>query len=194
MKISEIDYADSIPELNISDLSSATQVGQVDNKAVWVLNDGNYYIIFFKDDADRMTAYIAITITDHDGFVDLVRLHNKSPIKGVITALLHFARGKGFKFCIPNNEPLTKEGFKWLEKLILSGGRGFKITDQSGQPPDLTTLKKEWINAKRSGISGPTSIFIESRNGSNIGNTLLEKYPSKWLKPAIRFIGDTSID
>jgi len=195
MKLSEISYADAIPELNITDLSSATIAGQIDNKDVWVISDLKHYIVFFKDDLGKIMAYIAMSIDEHDGYNDLARMHNKSSVKGLITALLQFARGKGFKFCIPNTEPLTNEGFNWLTKLINGGGRGFVITDQTGQAPDLENIKKEWINSRRADQPpGPTSIFIEGRIESSIGTTLLERFPSKWLLPATRFIGNNELD
>ncbi|CAB4122424.1 hypothetical protein UFOVP29_19 [uncultured Caudovirales phage] len=194
MRINEIDYADSIPELNITDLDEALHVGEIDNKDVWLINDEYYYIIFFRDDLEKMMSYVAMTIAEYNGYSHLARVHNKSSVKGVITALLHFARQKGFKFIIHNTEPLTSEGFTWLEKLINSGGRGFTITDQTGRPPDVEKLKQEWLRAKTTGIPGPTSIMIESRPGIGIGQSILERYPSNILKPVIRFIGDTEID
>jgi len=194
MKISEITYADTIPELNITDTSFAQHLGQIDNRDVWLISDHNYFIPFFKDGYDKIAAYIAFTIAEHDGFVDLARIHNKSNTAGLITALLQFARSKGFKFCIPNTEPLTTDGFNWLAKLIAAGGRGFNITDQNHKQVDINSLKQERETARKTGSPGKTSIFIEGRIDTDIGQSLLEKYPSALLKPTIRFIGDTTLD
>jgi len=132
-------------------------------------------------------------VAEHNGYNDLARMHNKSSVKGLITALLHFARIKSFKFRIPNTEPLTKEGLDWLTKINV-GGRGFIITDQNGEPLDISKITAEWNKAWITNNPGPTSIYIVGRDGASGGTTLLERFPSKLLLPAIRFIGDKTID
>lgn len=193
MKLIEIAYADAIPELNITDISAAKQVSEIDNQPVWSLSDSLYQILFFKQNK-TITAYIAVTLAKPNGYVDLVRVHNRTSTKGMITALLHAARQLGYKFRISHTEPLTPEGIEWLCRLIQAGGRGFVITDQDHNAIDANQLRSEWKQARMTDSIGPTGVFIEGRTNSSIGKSLLERYPSKWLKPASRFIGDASID
>jgi len=186
--LTEIDYASAIPPLNI-DVSKAKQVGVIDGTKIWFIGDSVVEIYFFMRD-NRITAYVAVSTSLQSGYRRLLRLENISAIKGSITALIAWLISKlNYKLQLAMDEPLTTTGLQWITRLIVSGGRGFKITDQTGQLPDVKKLHAEWEYARQNYVSGPTQIFIENRN---IHLKIISE--KSMLSPCMKFIGDDTIE
>jgi hypothetical protein len=186
--LNEIDYASSIPPLNI-DVSKAKQVGVIDGTNIWFISDSVVEIYFFMRDS-KITAYVAVSTGVQLGYRQLLRLENISAIKGSITALIAWLISKlNYKLQLARDEPLTTSGLQWITRLIVSGGRGFKITDQTGQLPDVKKLHTEWEYSRQNYVSGPTNIYIENRN---IYLKIISEI--SMLSPCMKFIGDDTIE
>lgn len=169
MKIQEIDYADSIPNLNITQtqIDQATNMGTVDQVSVYGINDGKNLIVFMKNNSE-ISAYIAFTLDEYQGFNNLLRMHNVSSKKGSITALIAFIHKKySTKFRIDKSEKLTNEGLDWICKL-LDEGRGFTITDLTGSNISSQNLRDSWLQARRTGSPTNIGILIQTINVQNI--------------------------
>ena len=189
MKICEIDYASGIPPLHI-DLAQTIQVGTIENQQVFGIEDSQNEIYMFIV-AEKVTTYIAVSKQEINGHHCLRRLENISAPKGSITALCVFLISKkNYKLVIDKSEPLTYAGLNWIVKLIQSGGRGMKISDEFGKMPDVNSLVKEWENTRINYSPGSTSIFIENKNIP--GAPLFETYG--FVKPAYKFLYDLKID
>jgi hypothetical protein len=165
MRIFEIDYASSMEHLAVSpsQLNRATVVGTVDQQPVYLIDNGNHSIAFFKLD-QTVCSYVIISSQDHLGFHQLHRVENICGPKGSISALLAFLHWKfDIKFEIPAQEPLTWQGLQWLCKII-SAGRGFVITDQFDNRLNADALSQEWMQAKNLGQVGQTAVRIHKVN------------------------------
>ena len=190
MKIKEIDYADSIPDLNITQpqIDQATQIGTVDQVPVYGINAGHYLIACMKED-NKILAYIAFVRDDYQGFNNLVRMHNTSAKKGSITALIAFIHKKySIKFRIDKSERLTKEGLGWICK-ILNQGRGFTITDLNGNTITDQEIISSWIQARRTG--NPTNIGLLIQK-INVPDIVLETCTGI-LQPALIYLNSQNI-
>lgn len=184
----EIDYASGIMPLNV-DITNAIKVGDIDNQPVWSIED-SHVIIYFFTNAEKISAYIAISKTAQDGYRAIVRMANISAPKGSITALIAWVISTlSVKLKINNDESLTMDSMQWLSKLIKSGGRGFTIKDQTGKIPDVLKLQREWEYARQNYISGPTTIYIENKNIK-----LKSIHENSLLSPYMKFIGDDTIE
>ena len=118
-------------------------------------------------------------------------MENKSPQKGVITALMAFLTGKlNKKLYISRDEELTKDGLTWILKLANQQWGGLKLTDSKGNKIDPVSLQKEWSKAYSDSSAGPTEIFIEN-NDKSISNRLTEQ--SGFMMPYIFYIGRTDL-
>lgn len=187
----EMDHATGIPKINLGDLSKAQSVGHVDNHEVWMINDDEHLVVFFRDD-DGATCYVACGMNEIDGYHNLSRVENVRAPQGSITALMAFMKKNGFRFKIPAEEPLTDPGLTWLIKLIKAGNRGFRITDQNGDALDPDALRQEWRRAQITGMHGPTSIMIETTSDDNVNAA--RPNPNSMIWPAYRFMHSIDID
>jgi hypothetical protein len=186
--LTEIDYTPGIEPLQISFeqlIASAKVVGDIDNRDVWLYDDGNSNVYFTCSE-------------EVDGLIILVgnKLHgvrNYSGIPGLITMLIGFVTHRlKMKVIIGSDEPLTSNGIDWLCSLVRAGGRGLIIKDRTGDTPDADKLHQEWVTAMKSNGPGPTEITIESLMTRKL-NTKEENLLEGKLMPTTWFIGDESI-
>lgn len=156
--LSEIGFADdlgnlSMPEADI--LSFATKDGTISQKPVMLFKKDNSELFFFADEG----TITALVLTAGD---NLKAIKNISGESGQVFALLNYIvniKDKALK--ITADEPLTKDGFNWVAKLLKEPS-GLKVTDLDKNPIDIVALKDEWKKSKSSrGIdSGGTGILI----------------------------------
>ena len=157
--ITEIDYADELGKLTISDeelyVNSVVCDDGIDGREVRLFQKDNQQIYFFVD--NKISAFIFLVNGELKG------IKNLSGEGGLVTALITFVAHKlKQRIIISDIEGLTKQGINWLVSLLKVGGRGLTIRDQDGKYPNSTKIYDEWITAKNSGMPGPTSIIIES--------------------------------
>lgn len=175
----EIDYTPlqlnlSIPSSDV--VSGSKLVGEIDGRDVYVYRKGEQCCYFFNNDND-IDALILVV----DGKLRGVR--NFIGIPGAITALIGFYVHKLNKpLAIDASEQFSSDGINWLCKLIKAGGRGLKLTDQTGNYPDADEVYAEWQKAMRSDMPGKTSIVIESNVKRKLYNRdELLLIPTMWL-------------
>lgn len=195
--IDEIGYAAGMNNSKISDdqfIRESVKVGNIDYHDVWHwvgkdLYHGNHAYFFTDsniDSNDTPTKIICrIGFADYGNRFELTSLRNISGVKGAVTALCIFVVKKLNKpFVLPGTEPLTQNGINWLCNLIRDGGRGLKLTDQTGNYPDSNTIRQEWINAKYNGGHGNTSIMFENNINSNIISSKIKRIDEiyQWLE------------
>lgn len=157
--LSEIDYTSSLSGLNIDQsllIANSDIVGEIDGSDVhrFVLDNQSCY---FFINHNKISAMIIIM----DGRLRAVRNFSGTP--GYVTALVAFYTHElGNKLLIDKSEQFSPSSIKWLCSLIRAGGRGLRLTDQTGNYPNAELLYKEWETTMRSSSHGPTSIIIES--------------------------------
>ena len=176
--MSEIDYSPGLQELSISDqhlIAKSKIAGEIDGQDVHLYKDGNQECYFLVRD-EGVEALILVL---HQR---LRAIRNFTGAPGAVTALVafytHVLRNK---LVIDHTEQLTDSGIKWLCSLIRAGGRGLKLTDQTGKYPNADMLYFEWEKAMAD-ENGPTSIIIESnikRVLYNRGDLLM--IPTRWI-------------
>lgn len=191
MKLYEIDYADSIPKLQIlqSHIDNASKLGTVDQQEVYGISDKKHLIAFTKKD-QQVGAYIAISLSEEDEYNELVRMHNINSVKGTILSLIVFLHVKhNVKFKISQTEKLTEAGVNWLCKLI-EQGHGLNITDLNGNTINEEKLKNSWMKARKFGRPTDFAILIKNINAPH---KVFETQFDGILLPAYRYIDNRII-
>jgi len=153
--MAEVGYSDQLGKLNVQDsviLASAKQVGTISQKPVMKYEQGNTTLFFFTED-DKISALVLLS--DHN---KLRAIKNFTGQSGQIYALINYIVNiANTKLIITPDEPLTKEGFQWVAKLIKNPA-GLKILDLNGEPANIDSLRTEWLKSK-------------STQGTETGNT-----------------------
>lgn len=157
--LDEIGYSDQLGDLTVPHnkvIAGASQDGTISQKPVMKYEQGNSTLFFFADDA---TISALILIADGN---KLRAIKNFTGQPGQVFALLNYVVNMAnIRLTITADEPLTKEGFNWVAKLI-NNPAGLKITDLEGNPINTKQLKDEWLKSKSSQgtESGDTGIVI----------------------------------
>jgi hypothetical protein len=157
--LNEIGYSDKLGNLNVSDseiIASATQVGTISQKPVMKYEKHNTTLFFFSDD-EKISALILLV----DGN-KLRAIKNFSGQAGQIYALINYIVNiDNRRLVITSDEPLTKEGFNWIARLIKEP-TGIKVSTLDGASVDVKTLHNEWLKSKstRGTESGETGLVI----------------------------------
>ncbi len=194
--VNEIDYTPRINNSIISDaqfIREGKPVGEIDNHTVWHwigkdIYTGNHAYFFTDSNTSPSKVLCRIGFADYDNRFELTTLKNICKVKGAITALCVFVAKKLNKsFVLPDTEPLTQDGINWLCNLIKDKGRGLKLSDQTGNFPDVDSIHQEWLNAKYNGGHGNTSIMFENNIKSNIFNPKIKRIDEtyQWLEKSL---------
>lgn len=177
--VTEIDYSSGLQDLSISDqhlIAKSKIIGEIDGQDVHSYRDENQTCYFFAKDNKVIAALILVL----NGRLRAIKNFTGQP--GAITALVAFyTHVLKNKLVMDRTEQLTDSGIKWLCSLIRAGGRGLKLTDQTGKYPNADMLYSEWEKAMTN-ENGPTSIIIESnikRVLYNRGDLLM--IPTRWI-------------
>lgn len=174
--MNEIGYSDKLGNLNVPDskiIASAIQDGTISQKPVMKYEQGNATLFFFTDD-DKISALVLVT----DGN-KLRAIKNFSEQSGQIYALINYIVNiSNLRLVVTPDEPLTKEGFQWLAKLIKNPS-GLKVSTLDGTPVDVKALHNEWLKSKsiQGTESGETGITI-SESSQKWKNKLQENETS----------------
>jgi hypothetical protein len=186
--IYEIDYTPGVEQIS-SDLvkhiiANSKEVGDFENRRVYFIQVQDHDIYSYITNG-QINAAVFLTGNNLRG------VKNYSNTRGLVTALVAFiAHRLKRPVVISSSEQLSPAGFKWLYSLLNAGGRGLKITDQTGKFPDKENLKAEWKNAMKSDTHGPTRIVIESTMKRHFRT--IEEFDRLIFKPTF-FIGDETI-
>lgn len=166
--LSEIDYADVLDSSTISPdilMKSGKVIGNIEGNDVVMISKGDHTVYILKVD-DKASAFIGF-----DG-KNLKNIKNFTDSSGVIRALIgYLIHKKNMKITISPDEPLTRDGLKWIIRLI-SEPQGLVVKDHTGNDIDVTKLKQEWQQAKKTGIPGTTGLIISE--STVFGNKLRE--------------------
>lgn len=186
--ITEIDYSAGVENLSTELLSyiknNSKEVGDFENRIVYHAHFSGYDIYSYMS-PQKVNALIFLHGNSLRG------IQNYSGVGGMVTALIAFITQRlKKKIIIDPQEPLTPEGFRWLYTLLAAGGRGLKITDQTGNFPNKEELKSEWLKYMNKTGHGQTAITIES-NMTRKFRTIAE-YNELIFKHTF-FIGDKNI-
>jgi hypothetical protein len=186
--VTEIDYTPGVGQLS-TDLvrniaTNSKEIGDFDNR----------YVYFIQVQDHDVYSYITNSHVDAMVFLkgnNLRGVKNYGKTRGLVTALIAFIAHRLKKpVIISASESLSPDGFKWLYSLLNAGGRGLKITDQTGKFPDKEQLKAEWQSAMISDSHGPTEIVIESTMTRHFRT--MEQFDKLLFKPTF-FVGDEAI-
>jgi hypothetical protein len=181
--LNEIGYSDQLGDLSVPHekiINGATQDGQISQKPVMKYKQGNTTLFFFADDKD-ITALVLIA----DGN-KLRAIKNFTNQSGQVFALINYiVNMANLRLIITPDEPLTKEGFNWIAKLVKNPS-GLKVTDFDGNSIDIDRLRNEWARSKsvQGSDSGDTGIIISEI--SQKWKTKLQENESR-LMPHIYF-------
>jgi hypothetical protein len=147
-----------LPEIHI--INNSSIAGDVEGRDVLLFTHQNQKLYFMMEN-NKISAFVLLVDQDIRG------IKNVSSTAGQVTAIIAFLiRTLRMKLRIRKDEELSPDGFRWLKALILSGGRGFTITDNTGQLPDIAALEVERANSYLDRNAGNIEIFIESVNRS----------------------------
>lgn len=171
MRLNEIDFSNGFKSTNVSliDLNKSTFFGTSNNEDIYVFTFDEVSAFFIKREED-IAAYIILENSGIDNYFSMIRMENISKYKGLISTITNYLLSKGIKLKIKNSEPLTKEGFNWIKKLILRNDPTISIVDQNGLKINLPELENEYKNVENSLLDittdirkryiGPTAILI----------------------------------
>ena len=178
--ITEIGHCDNVSSLKLPDeeiIFWSTVVGDIEGADIHRFESHSQELFFMHKDG-KISAFVILIGNDIRG------MQNISKIGGQISAILIFlVHTLKKKLHIANTELLSSDGITWLTSAISAGGRGLKFTDQTGELPNVSALRREWNHA--AGIdssAGNTEIFIESkirvplRPKSDFQNRLMNTY------------------
>jgi hypothetical protein len=170
--LKELDVADEIPEIlwNPTYIDGKKPVAIANGHKIFQIKD----MFVIVDHNKHLMAYIGVLLPMVNKCYTLIRVENltlknkdpKNRIKGLITIIIKSLLEKGKYFKIDNKEGLTESGIVWLIKLVKSGGRGIKISNQYDEFPDSNDLYAEWLKARNKlrtneSEAGPTTIFLK---------------------------------
>ena len=164
-KLDEINFSSSVGNLSISntDLISSSEIdGTIGSRKVYLFKQGKNKIYFFRDD-DKVDALVYL-LDDR-----VLAMKNFSRNRGLIYNLFQYIINiKRQRVRLSSMDKLTHDGIKWIIGQI-DRSNGFRITDANGNKINSDLLYNEWENARLSGKSGPTEIFIsETKNSKSI--------------------------
>jgi len=197
--IYEIDAADETPPIvwNKDTLKSSVHETDIEGHEILRIDSTTYIFYVIIDEQENLRSYVAVEQLQNE-YYPLIRIQNLTNVGGLATSIIMALCGEGKKFIITKTEKLTKSGFAWLKKLLLVNGRGrLKITDQTGEYPDIRKLQSEWNDAYLGDEYGSTEIFIEAKSKKLTEwlseNTRQHKENHNLLKPYYIFYGDEKI-
>jgi hypothetical protein len=174
--LKEIGYSNELGDLSVSHekiIADATKDGTISQKPVMKYVKGNTTLFFFTED-NKISALVLL----NNGKI-LKAIKNFSGPTGQVYALMNYIVNiNDTKLLITPDEPLTKEGFTWIAKLIKNPS-GLKITDLNGNSIDIDQLRDEWHKSKLTlgDDSGSTGIII-SESSQKWKNKLQENESS----------------
>ena len=157
--INEIGFAHKLGKLSVSDkeiIANAKQDGTIGSDPVMVFSIKNTMLYFFTD-GKKIDALVLLADDKN-----LKAIKNFSNNKGIVFSLINYLVNiKNKKLFVLPNEPLTDEGFDWINKLIKTKS-GVKVSSLDGSEIDILTLKSEWEKSKQSGgiETGSTGLVI----------------------------------
>lgn len=181
--LTEIGYSDHLGELNVPDskvIANATQEGTISQRPVMKYEQGNTTVFFFAED-EKISSLVLIS----DGN-KLRAIKNFTGQSEQVYALVNYIVNiANTRLVITPDEPLTKEGFQWISRMI-KNPTGLKITDTNDDSIDMNSLRNEWLKSKsvHGSESGDTGIVISE--SSQEWKTKLQENESR-LMPHIYF-------
>jgi hypothetical protein len=155
---------------------------------IWIEKEDSYENYFIEDKNENSLANITIDCNIGNESRQIFQINTQSTIAGLLTILAICLLEANRKLII-NNSIISHRSVIWIERLLQSGGYGFKITDQNGIDIIKNTVESK-IN------SGEITQIIIENNSINfewVNNNRKQWKNKGFVKPAYRYYKNVDI-